>query len=139
MYVEKNVSTAADVARLCHHCMKIQKFKEIVKITDYELKSRMIGGHTYKWENTNHLLKREPNCTGIKTGITWAAGPCLAASIQKDGYHVCVVILSCCSMDSRWYEVPKIANWGIKKMVKIMKSSLKQKAKKQIIKSFTYI
>lgn len=116
MYVEKNVSSAADIAKLCHHTMKIQRFKEIVKVSDHELVSLEFPEHTYKWQNTNFLLKREPNCTGIKTGITWAAGPCLAASMKKDNYHICVVVLSCCSMDSRWYEVPKLVHWGVKKL-----------------------
>lgn len=139
MYVEKNVSTAADVARLCYHAMKNSRFREIVMYKEYEVPSRAFSPHMYHWENTNFLLKREPNCTGIKTGITWAAGPCLAASMRKDDYHVCVVVLSCCSMDSRWYEVPKLVHWGVKKLQKIKQSTLKPKMKRQIIKSFTYI
>ena len=76
---------------------------------------------------------------GIKTGITPTAGPCLAASIEKDGFKICVIVLSCCSMDSRWIEVPKIINWGIKKIQKIQKSNIKGKLKKKILKSITYI
>jgi D-alanyl-D-alanine carboxypeptidase len=53
---------------------------------------------------------------GIKTGITPSAGPCLAASYTKDGLSVIVVVLSCCSMESRWLEVPKVISWGIKKI-----------------------
>ena len=34
-----------------------------------------------KWENTNKMLWE--GWTGIKTGITPNAGPCLAASCQK--------------------------------------------------------
>ena len=30
MYVEENVSTAADIARLCHHIMKNKLFKDVV-------------------------------------------------------------------------------------------------------------
>ena len=56
---------------------------------------------------------------GVKTGITPTAGPCLAASISKEDYNVVVVVLSCCSMDSRWFEVPKLVNWGVKKIQKI--------------------
>ena len=139
MYVEQNVSTASDVAKLCHHAMKNPLFKEIVK-TDYrESASSKIPGHIYKWQNTNLLLKREPNCTGIKTGITWAAGPCLAASMKQNGFHLCIVLLSCCSPESRWYEIPKLSNWGVKKLSKINNSKLRGKMKKKIIKNFTYI
>ena len=139
MYVENNVSTAADVARLCHHIMKKEYFREIVRVSDYEVLSTVYTGHIYKWQNTNFLLKRDPSCTGIKTGITWAAGPCLAASLRKDNYHVCIVVLSCCSMDSRWYEVPKLCHWGVKKLLKIKASALKPKVKRRIIKNFIYI
>ena len=49
MYVEQNVSTASDVAKLCHHAMKNSLFREIVK-TDYrESASSKIPGHIYKW------------------------------------------------------------------------------------------
>lgn len=56
---------------------------------------------------------------GIKTGITPTAGPCLAASIKKDGFRVIIIVLSCCSMESRWFEVPKLVTWGLKKIQKI--------------------
>lgn len=97
----------------------------------------MYPGHVYKWENTNYLLKE--GFSGLKTGITPTAGPCLAATIDRDDYNVVVVVLSCCSMDSRWYEVPKLVSWGIKKIKKIKQSSLRPKVKKKILRSITYI
>ena len=139
MYVEGNVSTASDVAKLCHHAMKIPLFRDIVKCVYRESASSKYPGHLYKWSNTNHLLKRESNCTGIKTGITWAAGPCLAASMRKDGYHFCVVLLACANPESRWYEVPKLVNWGVKKIDRLKTSKLRPKMKKKIIKNFAYI
>lgn len=93
--------------------------------------------HVYKWENTNQLLKE--GFDGIKTGITPSAGPCLAASIQKDNYNVVVIVLSCCSPESRWLEVPKLVTWGIKKIQRIMQSTIKRKLKNKIMKSITYI
>ena len=39
MYVENNVSTAADIARLCHHIMKKEYFREIVRVSDHEVLS----------------------------------------------------------------------------------------------------
>ena len=92
-----------------------------MKTISREVPSKMYPGHIYRWANTNKLLA-DPACTGIKTGITWAAGPCLAASMRKDNYHVCIVILSSCSPESRWFEVPKLVNWGVKKIQKIKAS-----------------
>ena len=92
--------------------------------------------HTYNWENTNALLKE--GYDGIKTGITPSAGPCLAASIKKDEINILVVVLSCCSMDSRWFEVPKLVSWGTKKIQRIQKSPIAPKLKKKLLKSIIY-
>ncbi len=57
---------------------------------------------------------------GIKTGITDAAGPCLASSVrmrdeQKKGYRYFIIILLCSkTMDTRWEECQKIADWAIR-------------------------
>ena len=139
MYHPNNYSSANDIAKLCYHTMKIPLFKDVVKTVDREAASITYPGHIYRWKNTNKLLGNDSSCTGIKTGITWAAGPCLAASMRRDNYHVCIVILASCSPDSRWYEIPKLVNWGVKKMQKIKTSQLKPKIKRRIIKSFTYI
>lgn len=40
---------------------------------------------TYFWENTNKLLG-VPGFVGTKTGITPAAGPCLASCYERNGY-----------------------------------------------------
>ena len=75
----------------------------------------------------------------MKTGITWAAVPCLAATIRREKYHICVILLSCCSTDSRWFEVPKLVHWGVKKIQKVTYSKLRPKIRRKIIKNFTYI
>ena len=106
MHHDNNYSNAFDVAKMCCVAMKDERSRQVVKVSKHEYKSKVHEGHTYVWENTNYLLKQ--GYTGIKTGVTPTAGPCLAASTRKDGYHVVVVVLSCCSMDSRWYEVPKL-------------------------------
>ena len=141
MHNENNYSTALDIGKLSCVMMKDERFQEIVKTKSYEVVSilpatadpkyeanqeetkenntkkaeRSAFNHKYKWDNTNFLLK-EPGFTGLKTGITWSAGPCLAATCRREDYHVLVIVLSCCSMDSRWYEVPKLVAWGIKKV-----------------------
>ena len=137
MHNDNNYSTAADIGRLCCASMKNESFRSIVSVSTRKCPSTVYSGHVYEWENTNILLKQ--GYTGIKTGITNTAGPCLAASTWFNGYHVVVVVLSCCSMDSRWYEVPKIVSWGVKKIDRIRTSKLRPKVKKKILKSITYI
>ena len=69
----------------------------------------------YLWENTNKLLGPNSGFNGIKTGITDAAGPCLASSYQKDNDFFIVVVLNSKSMEQRWIEVPKLVEWAIAK------------------------
>ena len=71
MYQYNNYSTANDIAKLCFHTMKISLFRDIVNTKERETPSSTYPGHIYKWKNTNKLLDQDPNCTGIKTGITW--------------------------------------------------------------------
>lgn len=137
MHNDNNYSTAADIGRLCCAAMKNEAFRSVVSVSNHKYHSTVYQGHVYEWENTNILLKQ--GYTGIKTGITATAGPCLAASTMHSGYHVVVVVLSCCSMDSRWYEVPKLVSWGVKKIDRIRQSKLRPKVKKKILKSITYI
>ena len=82
--------------------------------------------------NTNKLL--EQGYSGLKTGITPTAGPCLAASLYKDDFKLIVVILNAKSMEQRWVEVQKLVTWAMNKITKIKESELKPKMKKKLLK-----
>jgi D-alanyl-D-alanine carboxypeptidase len=56
---------------------------------------------------------------GLKTGVTPAAGPCLAASFEKDSLHLVVVVMNTKTMDNRWVEVPKLTLWAINRLNKL--------------------
>ena len=64
-----------------------------------------------KWINTNKLLSLE-HCEGIKTGITPAAGPCMTAYFNSDGFSAIIVILNSKSKSSRFYEVNQLYEWA---------------------------
>ena len=117
MHHDNNYSSAYDISKLSCFAMENQYFRDVVGTQNRECRSKKYPGHVYKWENTNFLLKE--GYDGIKTGITPSAGPCLAAAVKKDGFRVCVIVLSCCSPESRWLEVPKLVTWGTKKIKKI--------------------
>ena len=133
---KQNVSTAYDIAKLCvyglrnpvfhiivntqqHIATSINKFqtKKPLKIEEKDIMKPKNGviqknEDTYSLskrslflENTNKLLKK--GFTGVKTGITDPAGPCLAVA-YKD---VVCVILKCRSMERRWEEVEGIVRW----------------------------
>ena len=119
MHNDDNYSSALDIGKLSLYALNELPsiFKSVVNTQSHETRSSEFKGHIYKWNNTNYLLQE--GYEGIKTGITPTAGPCLSASLTKDGFSVVMVVLSCCSMESRWFEVPKVINWGIKKIQKI--------------------
>ena len=56
---------------------------------------------------------------GVKTGVTPAAGPCLAASFEKDSLHLIVIVMNTKTMDNRWVEVPKLTLWAINRLNKL--------------------
>jgi len=58
------------------------------------------------WENTNKLLN-ENGFTGLKTGVTNTAGPCLSCCYQKDNLNLIIVSLASCTMEARWYKINK--------------------------------
>lgn len=93
--------------------MKLPKFREIVSTKFFTVKKGLNGNKkTYKWYNT-HAMLGQRGINGIKTGITPVAGPCLCTSISLDGIDLVVVIISTKSMDIRWPETWKLANWAM--------------------------
>ena len=114
-----NYSTAADVCLLATKCMTLFKFREVVNTVDFrtEAKSSPLGKKLtkYHWENTNKLLGQVDGFIGCKTGITNPAGPCFCGNYEKDGNSFIIVVLCSKSMEARWVEVPKMADWAVKK------------------------
>ena len=53
-------------------------------------------------------------CTGIKTGVTGTAGPCMAASFMRNGKEFIVVILKTTCVNSRFSEVKMLFEKGYK-------------------------
>ena len=112
-------STALDVAKLSAICMEDKRFARIVATRYYViLKKPDVNNNkrTYRWENTNKLLD-QPGVSGIKTGITNNAGPCLATAISPDdNCQLIIVLLACKNVESRWSETLKLAKWTRKRL-----------------------
>ena len=117
----QNKQTALDVAKLGAAAMKDERFREVVGSKSHVVKKNTNGNRkTYKWYNT-HLMLGQRGINGIKTGITPAAGPCLATSISYEGVDLIVVIICTKNMDIRWSETWKLANWAIQRLKTIDK------------------
>lgn len=117
-----NYSTALDLARLSAYAMNNPLFRSIVNKRKHsyrynlpqndkenvhpnqpqDLLEKGLGEGV--WENTNKMLGE--GWSGIKTGVTPNAGPCLAASVAMmlNGreYEFVVVLLQSESMEARW-------------------------------------
>lgn len=93
--------------------------REIVNKQTYECKGKDIYDEErdFGWTNTNKLLGKGFN--GLKTGVTPAAGPCLAASFEKESLHLVIIVMNTKTMDNRWVEVPKLTLWAINRLNKL--------------------
>jgi len=111
-----NKSTAEDIAKLASVAMKNPKFRQIVSCKHYYCDAVNLKGDVkfYEWTNTNKLLWE--GFSGVKTGITPHAGPCLAACYEKDETGLMIILLNSKSMDARWTETHNLVKWAVKKL-----------------------
>ena len=114
-----NKSSAKDIAKLASVAMHDPYFSSLVRCRRYVCKGLNSKGEEklFKWKNTNKLLTK--GYSGVKTGITQTAGPCLATSIEKEGVSLIVVVLNTKTVDQRWVEVKKLTKWAILRIKKI--------------------
>lgn len=108
-----NVSSAHDVCRIARHAQKMPIIREIVSKQTYcpNIISTSFLPCYYKWENTNKSLGM--GFSGMKTGITSTAGPCLCATYNyHDKTTFIITVLGCRNVDIRWQEVQKLAQWA---------------------------
>lgn len=93
-----DLSTPRDYAVLCRYLLL---HTDVLKYTS--VKSRVFGAgmrlQPVLMTNHNHLLGRIPGVDGLKTGFTDGAGFCLAATAQRKGRRIIVVMMD--SPDSR--------------------------------------
>lgn len=66
-----------------------------------------------EWENTHLLVQQKPKqYIGIKTGITEAAGPCLASCIKaKNGRCFIIIVLNCEKTSMRFKDTENLKKW----------------------------
>ncbi len=77
-------STAAGMAKISIHAMTRNGFSSIVRLPTHTVAiTNNEGERTLEITNTNELIG-VPGFTGIKTGTTLAAGPCLATAVDRE-------------------------------------------------------
>ncbi|KAL4430249.1 hypothetical protein ABPG74_014808 [Tetrahymena malaccensis] len=106
-----NRSTAADLAKLSYHLVKEEQVKKIVECK-YHFASIYMNNNKKRsviFENTNKLLSH--GYSGLKTGITTAAGPCLSAWYKDDQVNLIIILLNSSSMEQRWLDTQNLVSW----------------------------
>lgn len=105
---EGHYSTAHDIAIMSREL--ITKYPRIIEYTT--IKRDTFRSGTFGLDNTNHLVGKYRGITGLKTGVTNAAGYCLAATASRDGLDLISVILGSDSLNLRFSESEKILDYG---------------------------
>ena len=105
---EGHYSTARDIAIMAREL--ITKYPLIIEYTT--IKHDTFRNGTFDLDNTNHLIGKYRGMTGLKTGVTNAAGYCLTATASRDGLDLISVILGAESMSLRFSETTKMLDYG---------------------------
>ena len=103
---ERNVSTAADIAKILEVAARHPRIHEITTTPSYEFatarRSHMIG-------NTNRLLHSQYEVVGGKTGFINQAGYCFATRIQtQGGRDLIAVVLGAPTNATRFADVVRL-------------------------------
>ena len=115
-------STARDMSRLARAAFFNPTIRSIVG--RHEVTIKRGDGRPHTMSNTNYLLKPDssyflPQCTGMKTGFTNAAGKCLVSSATLRGRTVICVLLGAWKKDSKdvssmaWRESKALLQWAL--------------------------
>ncbi|MAS92292.1 MAG: D-alanyl-D-alanine carboxypeptidase [Verrucomicrobiales bacterium] len=108
--VEGQYSTARDMAVLARVAWANPTIRQFVgtKQTTFTYH----GGKTVKVDNSNELLKRYPECVGMKTGYTQAAGRCLVGAATRGNKTVIAVLLGS-TEEAIWDDAESALRWGL--------------------------
>jgi serine-type D-Ala-D-Ala carboxypeptidase (penicillin-binding protein 5/6) len=101
-------STARDISRIAMVAYRDPVIRDAVR-------RQSIPFHGYSLKNTNDLLKRMPECNGMKTGYTHAAGKCLVSSASRFGKSVILVQLGSRSAYI-WDDGKAMMDWGLRNL-----------------------
>jgi D-alanyl-D-alanine carboxypeptidase (penicillin-binding protein 5/6) len=85
---QPDLTTARDMARLGQFCVLDPTIRTWVTTKEFRLRPA-----DAIQTNTNLLLSQMPNCDGIKTGFTRAAGFCITATAMQDGIRLISVVM----------------------------------------------
>ncbi len=109
----EHLTTAYDLALITRYALRNRAFSETVA-TKTAVISPLRGGAPVLLVNTNRLLWQDGSCpvfSGVKTGTTAAAGPCLVARAECEGRTLLSVVLG---SGNRWADTVALIDYGFR-------------------------
>jgi D-alanyl-D-alanine endopeptidase (penicillin-binding protein 7) len=101
----RNVSTAADVARLVRASCDVPIIRRICQLRSYDFSTRRRAHYI---PNTNRMLYSEYEVKGGKTGYISAAGYCFATWVRKNDRDLIAVVLNAPTAATRFADVKRM-------------------------------
>lgn len=105
-------STAHDMARVAMAAYRHPVIRDAVRRSSYTF--RRNSGQIVTLQSTNHLLGAMPECNGMKTGYTVAAGRCLISTASHSGRDVILVQLGT-RTKYIWNDGRLLMGWGLQR------------------------
>jgi D-alanyl-D-alanine endopeptidase (penicillin-binding protein 7) len=107
---ERNVSTAADIARLLRAAAANETIREISTTRGYDFHglSAQNRARAHHVSNTNRLLYGRYEIRGGKTGFIQEAGYCLATWVRTEGRDMIAVVLGAPTNATRFADVVRL-------------------------------
>ena len=113
----RNVSTAAEVAKILLYAYDYKLIREITSKKRYRVKIQNRKNTYRQMANTNLLIHSKYKVLSGKTGYIRAADYCLCTLIKNwEGKTLTVVILGAPGDRTRFREARKLAGWGFKQV-----------------------
>ncbi|MDE5858777.1 MAG: D-alanyl-D-alanine carboxypeptidase, partial [Oscillospiraceae bacterium] len=104
---DKQISTAADLAKLCAELAKYDFLREYFTCW----RDFVRGGET-ELVNANEIVKDYKGIAGFKAGYTENSGYCIAAGAERDGVMYISVVLGCTDKYDSFSEAKRLMSTG---------------------------
>ncbi|MCH5348554.1 MAG: D-alanyl-D-alanine carboxypeptidase [Oscillospiraceae bacterium] len=104
---DRQISTAADIAKLCAELAKHKVLKEYLTCW----RDFVRGGET-ELVNANEIVKSYKGIAGFKAGYTENSGYCVAAGAERDGVMYISVVLGCSDKGDSFTEATRLMGTG---------------------------
>lgn len=115
---ERNVASAADVARLMNAAANNKTLGSILQMKSYSFSSAD-RKRQYTFGNTNRLLSGRWDVEGGKTGYIDESGWCFVARVNdRHGHDLTAVVLGANSNSQRFRQAQKLFDWAFEQLDK---------------------